>query len=107
MDNQKLGIFITELRKEKMFIRDRIDTHDFHFHDITDADDFEWMFDEFVTHLRNVDQTIPVSYTHLDVYKRQCLLFLKDIRLTWISPFLTLYYLSVPMYHYICLLYTS
>ena len=34
-----------------------------------------------------------------------CLLFLKDIRLTWISPFLTLYYLSVPMYHYIGILF--
>lgn len=35
-----------------------IHTQNFHFHDIPDADDFQWMLDKAVTHLRDMYQTI-------------------------------------------------
>ncbi len=43
----------------------QIDTHDFHFHDITDADDLQRMLDKAVTHLRDMYQTI-LMYSDTD-----------------------------------------
>ena len=41
-----------------------IHTQNFHFHDIPDADDLQWMLDKAVTHLRDMYQTILMDSGH-------------------------------------------